>query len=546
MNRQQRRAAQRQQKRSPAPKPNDAQGHNALACALLQQGKLHEAAEQFARALVLMPELFDQYPAVVATLLNVNPSIRAGVERVARAWPAELSAQDVLGPGGLAPIASDPLLRCMLESATVRDLALERYLTSLRRIILDMAVRPAASVSDESMLAFCCGLGRQCFINEYVFATGAEEMWNAGWLKDALVAALAAGQAIAPLMLAVVAAYFPLAAVPGSELLLKRGWPRLLRGLLEQQVTEPEQELRLRDQIPRLTRIESEVSLAVKEQYEENPYPRWVLAPSNRGPVHVNTYLLRQFPAASFRELATDRPIDILVAGCGTGQQAIVTARLLANARVLAVDLSLASLAYATRMSRALGMRNIEYAQADLLELPALGRTFDVIEASGVLHHLADPMAGWRVLHSMLRPLGLMHIGLYSKIAREQIRAARACFAGEGTRPTPSDIRRCRRELLDTPMKSVASYADYFSISECRDLLFHVQEHQLTIAEIAAFLREHKLQFIGFELVPQALANYRSRFPQDSAMTDLNAWEAFEAQHPTTFAGMYQFWVQRL
>jgi 2-polyprenyl-3-methyl-5-hydroxy-6-metoxy-1,4-benzoquinol methylase len=409
-----------------------------------------------------------------------------------------------------------------------------------------MAVRPAASVSDESMLAFCCGLGRQCFINEYVFAAGAEEMANAGRLKDALVAALAAGQAIAPLMLAMVAAYFPLAAVPGSALLLKRGWPRLLRGLLEQQVTEPEQELRLRDQIPRLTPIESEVSLAVKEQYEENPYPRWVLAPSNRGPVHVNTYLRRQFPAASFRELATDRPIDILVAGCGTGQQAIVTARLLANARVLAVDLSLASLAYATRMSRALGMRNIEYAQADLLELPALGRTFDVIEASGVLHHLADPMAGWRVLHSMLRPLGLMHIGLYSKIAREQIRAARACFAGEGRRPMPSDIRRCRRELLDTPMKSVASYADYFSISECRDLLFHVQEHQLTIAEIAAFLREHKLQFIGFELAPQALANYRSRFPQDSAMTDVNAWEAFEAQHPTTFAGMYQFWAQRL
>jgi SAM-dependent methyltransferase len=546
MNRQQRRAAQRQQKRSPAPKPNDAQGHNALACALLQQGKLHEAAEQFARALVLMPELFDQYPAVVATLLNVNPSIRAGVERVARAWPAELSAQDVLGPGGLAPIASDPLLRCMLESATVRDLALERYLTSLRRIILDMAVRPAASVSDESMLAFCCGLGRQCFINEYVFAAGAEEMANAGRLRDALVAALAAGQAPAPLILAVVAAYFPLGALPGSELLLKRGWPRLLRGLLEQQVTEPEQELRLRDQIPRLTLIESEVSLAVKEQYEENPYPRWVLAPSNRGPLHVNTYLRRQFPAASFRDLAIDRPIDIFVAGCGTGQQAIITARLFANARVLAVDLSLASLAYATRMSRVLGVRNIEYAQADLLELPALGRTFDVIEASGVLHHLADPMAGWRVLLSMLRPGGLMHIGLYSKIAREQIRAARACFAGEGRRPTPSDIRRCRRELLDTPMKSVASYADYFSISECRDLLFHVQEHQLTIAEIAAFLSGHKLQFIGFELAPQALANYRSRFPQDFAMTDLNAWEAFEAQHPTTFAGMYQFWVQRL
>jgi SAM-dependent methyltransferase len=283
----------------------------------------------------------------------------------------------------------------------------------------------------------------------------------------------------------------------------------------------------------------------VKEQYEQNPYPRWVLAPSNRGPIHVNAYLRRQFPTASLHELATDRPLDILVAGCGTGQQAIVTARLFVPANVLAVDLSLSSLAYAVRMSHALGVRNVEYAQADLLELDSLGRTFDLIEASGVLHHLGDPMAGWRVLVSMLRPRGLMHLGLYSKIARGQIRAARAYFAGAGSQPSPSDIRRCRRELLDTPMNAVASYADYFSISECRDLLFHVQEHQLTIPQIAAFLGEHQLSFIGFELAPPTLARYRSGFPHDRAMTDLNAWAAFEAQHPATFAAMYQFWVQR-
>jgi 2-polyprenyl-3-methyl-5-hydroxy-6-metoxy-1,4-benzoquinol methylase len=545
MNRQQRRAAQRQQKRTPAPKPDDAQSLNALACALLQQGRLHEAAEHFARALLLMPELFDQYPAVVATLLNVNPAVGAGVERVARGWPAELRAGDVLGPDGLVPVAGDPLLRCMLESATVRDLALERYLTSLRRIILEMASGPAAAACDGSTLAFACALARQCFINEYVFAASSEEAANAGRLKDTLLAALPSGRAIPPLMVAVVAAYFPLAGLPGSDSLCKRAWPRALRGLLEQQIIEPEQELQLREQIARLTPIENKVSLAVKEQYEENPYPRWALAPSNRGPVHVSTYLRRQFPAASFRDLAADRSVDVLVAGCGTGQQAIVTARLFANTRVLAVDLSLASLAYALRMLRALSVRNLEYAQADLLELPSLGRSFDVIEASGVLHHLAEPMTGWRALVSMLRPGGLMHIGLYSRSAREQIRAARAYFAGEERHPTASEIRRCRRKLLDTPMKSVASYADYFSISECRDLLFHVQEHQLTLAEIAAFLREHNLNFLGFELAPQTHANYRLRFPHDHAMTDLKAWEAFEAQHPATFAAMYQFWIQR-
>jgi 2-polyprenyl-3-methyl-5-hydroxy-6-metoxy-1,4-benzoquinol methylase len=544
MNRQQRRAAERQNKRGVASNPTDAQGHNALACALLEQGKLHEAAEQFARALVLMPELFDQYPAIVATLMNVNPTIRAGVARVAGAWPRGLPAEDVLGASGLATIASDPLLRCMLESATIRDLALERYLTSIRRIVLDMAAR-ASSTMDESTLAFWCALARQCFINEYVFEASADEMARAGQLRDRVAQALGAGEGIVPLLLAGVAAYFPLSVFAESQVLLKQAWPRPLRGLLEQQITEPEQERRLGDQLPRLTRIENEVSRTVREQYEEHPYPRWVLAPSNRGPVHVNDYLRRQFPAASFRELANDRPVEILVAGCGTGQQAIVTARLFARARVLAVDLSRASLAYAARMTRALDLRNLEYGQADLLELASIGRSFDVIEASGVLHHLADPMAGWRVLLSILRPGGLMHVGLYSTTARAQIRAARAYFAEVGTHPTAGDIRRCRRELLNTSMKSVASYADYFSISECRDLLFHVQEHQLSIPEITTFLSENNLKFIGFELALPMLAHYRSCFPQDRAMNDLACWEAFETQNPAAFAAMYQFWVQR-
>src|SRR5581483_12481339 len=96
-----------------------------------------------------------------------------------------------------------------------------------------------------------------------------------------------------------------------------------------------------------------------------------------------------QFPAASWSGIPTDAP-EILVAGCGTGQQAIMTARRFATARVLAVDLSLASLSYAKRMSRVLGVQNIEYAQADILRLPSLSRSFDLIEATGVLHHMAD------------------------------------------------------------------------------------------------------------------------------------------------------------
>ena len=137
----------------------------------------------------------------------------------------------------------------------------------------------------------------------------------------------------------------------------------------------------------------------------------------------------------------------MLIAGCGTGQHAIETAQRFAGARVLAIDLSLTSLAYALRKTRELGVRNIEYAQADILKLGTIGRTFDVIESSGVLHHLADPFAGWRVLLSLLRPGGFMAVGLYSEIARADIVEARAFIAERGYGSSADDIRRCRQEL---------------------------------------------------------------------------------------------------
>ncbi|WP_180490095.1 class I SAM-dependent methyltransferase, partial [Escherichia fergusonii] len=87
---------------------------------------------------------------------------------------------------------------------------------------------------------------------------------------------------------------------------------------------------------------------------------------------------------------------------------------------ILAIDLSLSSLSYAIRKTKELGLANLRYAQADIL---ALGneKTFDVVDSSGVLHHLKNPLAGWRRLAGLVRPGGLMHIGLYSATARADI-----------------------------------------------------------------------------------------------------------------------------
>ena len=115
---------------------------------------------------------------------------------------------------------------------------------------------------------------------------------------------------------------------------------------------------------------------------------------------------------------------------------------------MLAIDLSLTSLAYALRKTRELGIGNIEYAQADILKLDTVGRSFDLIESSGVLHHMADPFAGWRTLLSVLRPGGVMAVALYSEIARADIVKARAFIAERRYGSSADDIRRCRQEIV--------------------------------------------------------------------------------------------------
>jgi SAM-dependent methyltransferase len=155
------------------------------------------------------------------------------------------------------------------------------------------------------------------------------------------------------------------------------------------------------------------------------PYPRWLKAAPVGQPTTIDWYLRGQFPAAFIRaELRSG--LDVLIAGCGTGQHAIEATRRFADARVLAVDLSRTSLGYAIRKTRALGLGNVDYAQADLLQLGSLARAFDLIEAVGVLHHLRDWRLGWRTLLTLLRPGGFMHVGLYSALARGDIRSARA------------------------------------------------------------------------------------------------------------------------
>ena len=479
------------------------------------------------------------------------PAIQKGVEQAAKAWPDRLSAQDLFGSSGLAAVAGNPLLATLLTSAPVFDVGLERLFTMVRKTILNSAVDTTGSSNASSAeLEFCCALSRQCFINEYVYALTDDEAERSRVLRDALAAAIETEAHIPVLWVVAVAAYCPLHKLPCADRLLHRSWPDAVNAMLVQLVSEPEQEKQLRASIPQLTSVEGEVSLSVQNQYEENPYPRWIKASPAVKPVTVDHYLRQNFPLVSFKPLNKENNFDILIAGCGTGRHSIGTARKFTDSRVLAVDLSLTSLSYAKRKTQELGLSTIDYSQADILKLGLLNRSFDVIESGGVLHHLADPLAGWRVLLSLLRPGGFMGIALYSEVARRDVVKARTFIAEQGYASTVEDIRRCRQDIMDLGANGgfgdLLRVNDFFSISDCRDLLFHVQEHRMTLTGIEAFLRDNNLVFLGFQIDADVLSAYKQRFPDDQTATNLSQWQIFEQEHPNIFFGMYQFWIQKL
>jgi SAM-dependent methyltransferase/tetratricopeptide (TPR) repeat protein len=478
------------------------------------------------------------------TFILQSPVIAGYLGRIGGKWPLPITNVELFGTEGVLPLANDLFLRCAMEATVLPSVQLEVLLGYARVELLRLADEQAEDNGeiDDDIVAFACALARQCFINEYVYAQAETECRLASVLRDRLLRDLASGAAITPLTLAVVAAYFPLHPMPAAEALLRREWPATVTGLLQAQLREPLEEAGERTAIAALASINDSVSLQVMRQYEENPYPRWIINP-------LTVFAADQARGKIIPTAERQAALDILIAGCGTGKHAVQIAQVYPNARLLAVDVSLTSLAYARRKTRELGLRNIEYAQADILELGTINRSFDRIESVGVLHHLAEPTAGWRVLVSLLRPGGRMCVGLYSKLARRVIAEARARIAAGGYRATASDIRRCRQAIIREAehWKLPIGGKDFYSMSGCRDLLFNVMEHHFTIPEIAAFLNDNDLSFLAFEPFddPSVIEKFHEQFPGTADEANLDQWCRFEADHPETFLRMYTFTVSK-
>ena len=469
--------------------PLNAACHYNLGSSYQALDRAEEAATHFRKAIVL--GLSEKN---VEEFIKQNPIIARYLDRVETADPLSHQSDEPSDTALIDAVADDLFLRCAMECTIIRGRMLEIFLTNLRLLFLRLAVGNAvAPVGIAGNVISCVSaLAQQCFMNEYIYSQRQDETQQSTRLRDLLVEQLNATSGIDSLTLAAVATYFSLHQIPGATQILNRNWHACLVPLVRQQVREPLEEKRDRLTIPALTGIENS-SLRVMHQYEENPYPRWTF--------DAHTELLTD----RITQEATIQRFDgeILIAGCGTGRHVLQVARQYPKAAILAIDISLPSLAYANRKMGEAGVHNVKFAHADILKLEAIDRKFDRIEAVGVLHHLVKPEMGLRILLSLLQPGGKMRIGLYSEAARRGIVEARAIIKKRGYRPTVGDIRMFREEIfrddVDGRWRMITGSTDFYSVSGCRDLLFNVMEHRFTMVQISELLARHGLSFLGFE-----------------------------------------------
>ncbi|NIJ22218.1 SAM-dependent methyltransferase [Sphingomonas naasensis] len=516
---------------------------------LARTGRLDEARAAYARSLDAHPDFLPGYLALSGLAAHLGDAaaaiavLRAALARAegnaaARhairrplagllaslrptAWDARLAADlracladEQLDPQPLAGVtaallrhadAADPLWPIFLTRCINTDPAIEARLVVLRDARIG-----AGDAHDPLVPALAC----QAHANQYVWP--APEAAPDGLLR-ALVA-------------------------PPSELPDDPAWQPLARHLEDSVI-----ELGLAAAIPSFSDPAADVSIKVRRQYEAHPYPRWQAPPASRRTDFAAH--LAALPGID-RAALPPAPLRLLVAGCGTGFEAIDMARIDASLSVTAVDLSRASLAFAQRKADALGIANIRFVQGDILALDRLGETFDVATSTGVLHHMADPDAGLASIVGVLRRGGVVRLALYSHRARAPVRAAHARIAERGWQADADGIRAFRAHILslpaDDPLAVLRESDDFYSLSGCRDLVFHAHERHYRWPEIAALIAGAGLRLIGLDASPEAITRFGAMHGAAADVRDLALWAALEAEHPFLFAGMIALWCQKL
>lgn len=446
-------------------------------------------------------------------------------------------------------IASDALLQKALHTILIKSALLERLLMSLRHGLLTQATQQG--VIEKDLLPLAIALNHYGLNSEFILPQSHAETDMLNMLRQILNESLQ--HSTDPVMyegaLLLWGMYYPwwqleeYARLPVTELAL---WPDHDLSLLNR-CLEHAHEQQLAQNMLSLTPAPKGTSRRVQHQYEHYPYPRW-LSMDFRHPTDYSQALRQELPHLNLQKSLREQPLKILIAGCGTGRHALHVARYFRDVSVTAVDLSRQSLAYAQKMADKFAIANVDFYQADLLQWQNSDWRFDIVECSGVLHHIRESDQALQNLLTMVKPAGLIKLGLYSQRARTPIYDLREAL-GDRLYDIPS-LKMIRQGIhASASLKDkerITSSDDFYSMSGCMDLLFHQFEKTYTPLSLARMLNKHKLTFLGFVRLPDNIKQqYRKMFPTDTDMLNLKNWNIFEQKYPDAFSGMYQFYVQK-
>jgi SAM-dependent methyltransferase len=243
-----------------------------------------------------------------------------------------------------------------------------------------------------------------------------------------------------------------------------------------------------------------DVSSLVAKQYEAFAYPQPftdLVEAIGRGYFQIGDPAL--YGPLLWPRGRPERPLSILVAGCGT-VQAAYTAHMNPGDEIIGLDLSEASLAHERFLQERHGLSNLRLFHGDLLDVGDLDKHFDLILCTGVLHHMADPAAGLAALRDVLARDGVMALMVYGATVRTGVYMLQDAFRRIGVEQTPAGVRQVRAVLRELPARHYAQ--DYIRASaELRhdaalvDTFLHPQDRAYTVPELFALVEGAGLVF---------------------------------------------------
>ncbi|MDP6454714.1 MAG: methyltransferase domain-containing protein [SAR202 cluster bacterium] len=102
--------------------------------------------------------------------------------------------------------------------------------------------------------------------------------------------------------------------------------------------------------------------------------------------------------------------MTLLDCGCGPGTITLGLAQVVAPAQATGIDIEPGMIEQAKAFAAERGVENVEFQQADILNLPFADNSFDVVLTSAVLEHLNDPESAVKELHRVVKKGGLVGV----------------------------------------------------------------------------------------------------------------------------------------